>query len=279
MHGEPLPLLLAIPLELLVFGVLAPLRGADLALARTLARLDKPERGDATRRVRGGIILGAAVLAAGAAGWLLEYLSHRIGWPVLVQAAVLALTLRSGTMARAIMGALVDADYQRNRERVSVIVRALVEGLLAPALYYLLFGLAGAAVFRAASSVTRATAERPVIGTAARRLQWLLLALPGVLGAVLLVLASVFAPGGNSAGAARYALFPGRAAIGIPGGRAVAAAAGTFGIAIEGQEGWIGPAAGRARLVSQDVLRSAVLCGVAGLLFIVGLILGTASGL
>ncbi len=279
MHGEPFALLLAIPLELLVFGVLAPLRGADLALARALARLDRPERGEATRRARGVIMLGLVIAAAGGAGWALDRFGHVLGWPVLVHTAVLALTLRSGTMARAIVGALVDADYQRNRERVVVIVRALVEGLLAPAFYYLLFGLPGAAVFRAASSVSRATAERPVIGHAARRLQWLLLSPPGVLGALLLVLASVFAPGGNPAGAARFALFPGRAALGIPGGRAVAAAAGTFGIAVEGAEGWIGPASGRARLMSQDVLRSAVLCGVAGLLFVVGLILAAATGL
>lgn len=278
MHGEPLPLLLAIPLELLVFGVMAPLRGADLALARALARLDKPERGETTRRVRGGIMLAVAMTAAGLAGWLCEYFGRSIGWPVLIQTAVLALTLRSGTMARAVVGALVDADYQRNRERVAVIVRALVEGLLAPAFYYLLFGLAGAAVFRAASSVARATAERPVIGLAAHRVHWILLAPPGVMAAALLVLASVFAPGGNPAGAARFALFPGRAAVAIPGGRAVAAAVGSFGIAVEGDGGWIGPASGRARIVSQDVMRTAVLCGVAGTLFIVCLVLGIASG-
>jgi len=278
MRSEALALLLAIPLELLVFGVVAPLRGADLALARALARLDKPERGETTRRVRGAIMLAAAIVAAGLTGWILEHLGHRLGWPVLVQTAVLALTLRSGTMARAVVGALVDADYQRNRERVTVIVRALVEGLLAPALYFLLFGLAGAAVFRAASSVARATAERPVIGLAAHRVHWLLLAPPGVVAAALLVLASIFAPGGNPSGAARFALFPGRAAIAIPGGRAVAAAAGSFGIAVEGEGGWIGPASGRARIVSQDVMRTAVLCGVAGTLFVVCLILGIAAG-
>ena len=74
MPFDPLALLLAIPLELLIIASVAPWRALQQWLARLYARLDKAERGRRTLQVRGGILALAALAIGGLVGSALQTL-------------------------------------------------------------------------------------------------------------------------------------------------------------------------------------------------------------
>lgn len=279
MPFDPLALLLAIPIELLILGALAPRRAIQARLARLFDRLDKPERGRRTLQVRGAVLALAALVVGAAAGLALQTIAERSAFPLAVTSVAAALTLRSGATARAVFAAAVDSDYQSNRQRVAVVARGLVDGLIAPALYFLLGGLTAALAYRAASLTAEAAGDRLSIALAVRRLRALLLLVPGMLGAGLVVIAAIFVPRGNPLDALRFAVLPGRAASGIAAGRAVAAATGALGIVVEGNGGWLGPANGRARIDVTDIVRVGILCGAAGAVLLATLIVLAVIGL
>jgi adenosylcobinamide-phosphate synthase len=279
MPFDPLALLLAIPLELLILGGLGPRRAVRARFARLFDRLDKAERGRRTLQVRGAVLALAALLAGGAVGFALQTIAERSAFPLAVAAVGAALTLRSGVTARAVFAAAVDADYQSNRQRVAQVARGLVDGLIAPALYFLLGGLTAALAYRAIALIAEAAGDRLSIAYVPRRLRALLLLVPGVLGAALVVIAAVFVPRGNPLDALRFAVAPGRAASGVAAGRTVAAATGALGIVVEGNGGWLGPANGRARIDVTDIVRVGILCGAAGAVLLAALIVLAVIGL
>lgn len=279
MPFDPLALLLAIPVELLVLGALAPRRAIQVRFARLFDRLDKPERGRRNLQVRGAVLVLAALAAGAAAGLALQTIAERSAFPLAVTGVAAALTLRSGATARAVFAAAVDGDYQSNRQRVAFVARGLVDGLIAPAIYFLAGGLTAAMAYRAISLLAEAAGDRLSIAFAARRLRGLLLLVPGLLGAALVVIAAVFVPRGNPLDALRHAVAPGGAAAGVPAGRAVAAATGALGIVVEGNGGWLGPANGRARIDVTDIIRTGILCGAAGAVALAALIVLAVIGL
>lgn len=279
MPFDPLALLLAIPLELLVLGALGPRRAIQARFARLFDRLDKAERGRRTLQIRGAILVLAALIAGAAAGLALQTIAERSAFPLAVTGVAAALTLRSGATARAVFAAVVDGDFQSNRQRVAFVARGLVDGLIAPALYFLAGGLTAAMAYRATSLLTDAAGDRLSIALAARRLRAFLLLVPGLLGALLVVVAAVFVPRGNPLDALRHAVAPGRAAWGVPAGRTVAAATGALGIVVEGNGGWLGPENGRARLDVTDIIRAGILCGAAAAVALAALIVLVVIGL
>ncbi|WP_119418958.1 hypothetical protein [Desertibaculum subflavum] len=279
MPFDPLALLLAIPLELLVLGALGPRRAIQARFARLFDRLDKAERGRRTLQIRGAILVLAALIAGAAAGLALQTIAERSAFPLAVTGVAAALTLRSGATARAVFAAAVDGDFQSNRQRVAFVARGLVDGLIAPALYFLAGGLTAAMAYRATSLLTDAAGDRLSIALAARRLRAFLLLVPGLLGAALVVVAAVFVPRGNPLDALRHAVAPGRAARGVPAGRTVATATGALGIVVEGNGGWLGPVNGRARLDVTDIIRTGILCGAAAAVALAALIVLAVIGL
>lgn len=279
MPFDPLALLLAIPLELLIVATIMPWRALQQWLARLYVRLDKAERGRRTLQVRGGILAIAALALGGLVGIALQTIAERSAFPLAVTAVAAALTLRSGGALRAVLAAAVDADYQSNRQRVALVARGLVDGLIAPALYYLLGGLTAAMAYRALALLAEAAGDRLSIAWVPRRLRALLLLVPGILGAALVVIAAVFVPRGNPLDALRFAVAPGRAAAGVAAGRTVAAATGALGIVVEGNGGWLGPANGRARIDVTDIVRVGMLCGAAGAVLLAALIVLAVIGL
>jgi cobalamin biosynthesis protein CobD/CbiB len=265
---DPLALLLAIPLELLVLGGIAMWRPVELRLARVYERLDKPERGRRTLLVRGGVIAVAGLLIGGGIGVALQYVAWASPYRLLVETVGIALALRSGSTARTVFAAALDADYQANRQRVAVVARGLVDGLIAPACCFLAGGLGGAIAYRTVSVVAGAATGRLTIARMPRQLLRLALIVPSLIGALLLVVAAIFVPRGNPLDALRFAVLPGAAARGIGAGRTIAAASGALGIVVEGDGGWLGPANGRARIAAADVARVGLLCGVAGVILL-----------
>jgi cobalamin biosynthesis protein CobD/CbiB len=272
MPFDPIALLLAIPLELLVIASVIRWRALHQRLARLYERLDKPERGRGTLKARGAVLVAAALVAGAVIGFALQTIAERSSFPLAVTAVALGLTLRSGVGARVIFAAAVDSDFQTNRQRAALVARGLVDGLIAPALYYLLGGLTAAMAYRAVAMMAEAAGDRLSIAWAPRRVRDLLLLVPGIIGAILVVIAAVFVPRGNPLDALRFALMPGRAASGVAAGRTVAAATGALGIVVEGNGGWLGPANGRARIDVTDIIRVGMLCGAAGAVLLAGLI-------
>src|SRR6185437_6549592 len=183
--ANPLPLLLAALVLDLVLGEVPPVLKrlphpvvlAGRAISWFDRRLNRERRDEATRRARGALTAAALLAAAAMLGVVLTIVLHAIhlGWAL--EALLVAVLLAQRSLydhVAAVRDALGRAGLAGGREAVAHIVgrdpesldehgvaRAAIEslaenfsdGVVAPALYYALFGLPGILVYKMANTL------------------------------------------------------------------------------------------------------------------------------
>ena len=288
-------LLLALAVDL-AFGDMAtvfrilphPVVLAGRAIAFFDRRLNRADRSDRARQSRGIATVVILVGAAAAIGWLIAEYLRIVHYAWALEALLVAVLLAQRSLFEhvAAVGRALQADgLAAAREAVAKIVgrdpesldefgvaRAAVEslfenfsdGVIAPAFWYLLFGLPGLFAFKTASTLDSMIGHRSPkylhFGWAAARLDDLLNWIPARLTAVLICLAALVLPGAHALDALRTALADARKHRSLNAGWPEAAAAGALGLALGGprrylgtvmNEPWLGE--GRARLTVADI--------------------------
>ncbi|MBP7340020.1 cobalamin biosynthesis protein [Niveispirillum sp.] len=276
---------------------------ADLvarAMVRYDRRLNRIDRSDAVRRARGSLVTLLLLVLGGLVGFCLSVLVRHIPAGGFVELLVLVrcLTLRLpwGAMGRTVaaletreletarqaVGPLTDRqlwsldDHGVVRAGMEGAARALTHGVVAPALFYTLFGLAGLLAWAALDGTVRVighdTPRHAQFGALARRLSSLL-GLPAALIATLVVLLSAsFVPRASALRGLRDV----KAARGHPMGAdamPVAAFAGVLDLSVAGprregervvKEPWLG--SGRARALPRDLRAAMALYAISALI-------------
>lgn len=283
---------------------------ADLA-ARLVSRLDRRlnriDRTDSVRHARGslvtlflltvGVLVGFCLsvlvrhLPAGGVVELLillRCLTLRLPWSTMAR-AVTALEAGDVETARSAVGPLTDRqlwsldDHGVARAGVEGAARALTHGVVAPSLFYALFGLAGllgwAALDGAARIIGHGTPRHARFGALARQLTSLLGLPAALITTLVLLLASSFVPRGSAARGLRDV----QAARGHPLGAdalPVAAFAGVLDLSVAGprregdrvvKEPWLG--SGRARALPRDLRTGMALYAISAVIG-AGLVMG-----
>ena len=206
----------------------APVRGLAVALER---KLNREWRSPMDRALRGTTVALGLVLLAAATGWGLGLLAAEQPWGWLLEAFVLLLAvnqrgaprrlrLAGRELARGQLGPareLMAGFVRRAPGRLDLhgVARAMIEGsarrfnttIVAPAFWYLLFGLAGVLAYRAAEAVAEAlavpTPRNAAFGFSAGRLAGAMNLLPAMLAGLMLALATLFVPTARPLGALR----------------------------------------------------------------------------
>lgn len=320
--GTPQPLfllLLAIVIDVAAGGLTARLLPAPAEWSRRLCarldrRLNRSDRSDRDRLLRGALVVALLVAVAVAVGLGVEWAAGAVanGW-ILVIVALLAILRGRAAWAetRAVRRALETAgltaarvavtDLTRRpangldehavaRAAVEHVARAFDRKLVAPAFWFALLGLPGAlawAVVEGADTALGNTgAAQGSFGLTAARLEDALNALPARFAALLLGVAAGFIGGASLPDAFRTMGRDSRASASLNMGWPVAAMAGSLGLALGGphRDGgvtvslpWIGD--GRARALPADIGRALALTAVATLLLVltVGLLMVAAQ--
>jgi adenosylcobinamide-phosphate synthase len=278
-----------------------PVVGIGNAVGRLEKRLNRRELPDSDRRSRGIVTVGLMVacvggLAAGVA-FVARALPHF--WIVEVFLAATLLAQKSlfhhvDDVARALEGNGLEAGRYAvsrivGRDPQSLdehgVARAAIESLaenfsdavVAPAFWYVLFGLPGLAVYKTVNTLDSMIGHRNdryrAFGWAAARLDDAMNLLPARLTGLIIVLASLFAAKGNPWRSLTTMLADARHHRSPNSGWPEAAMAGALGLALGGprkypgltvDEKWIGK--GRARATVKDIDRSLHLFSAACLL-------------
>lgn len=305
---EPLILLLAAFAADILLGGIGPadrLRGIPARLLRRIVReldrrLNRLQRSQTERTVRGALVTAILVLTGALSGWVAAMAAaHPIGWLLILYLILAAIDLhRVWAGARRVGSALHGRSLDDAREalkgisarRVSdldphAVVRAAVEALarafsqkfVAPAFWYILAGLPGMMAWLAAdiadAEIGHQTGRYQGFGMAAARLDDILNWIPARLSALLLASATLFAPKTAPLAALRVMFTDARKHGSINAGWPEAALAGALGLSLGGprREGevlirapWIGP--GRARATVADLRRARALTLAAAVL-------------
>ncbi|MFV3074042.1 cobalamin biosynthesis protein CobD/CbiB [Niveispirillum fermenti] len=270
-------------------------------------RLNRIDRSDAVRQARGALVALLLLLLGGLIGFCLSVLVRtlpaggvlellivtrcltlRLPWGALGR-TVAALEGGNAEAARQAVGPLTDRqlwsldDHGTVRAGVEGVARALTHGVVAPSLFYALFGLAGllgwAAIDGTARVIGHHAGRYRHFGATARRLSSLIALPPALLSTLVVLLAALFVP--------RADLVRGMSDMktgrGHPMGTdalPIAAFAGVLGLSVAGprregdrtiKEPWLG--SGRARAVPRD-LRAAMALYATATLIAAGLIVG-----
>lgn len=270
--------------------------GAGIGLAQRHA----PETGAGRQLVYGGLIsLGGTILIAGM-GWMLErgvlWLPRPLRW--LAMAAILKTTLSLRGLDRAagevyaalkadnlpearrlVAWHLVSRDTsQLNQAQVSAaaiesVAENTSDGLIAPLVYFSLFGLPGALAYRFAntcdSMLGYRDAAREWLGKIPAHFDDLLNLIPARLTALALVMAARFT-GDDSAGAFSVWRRDRHKTISPNAGHPMSAAAGALGVELE-KTGQYRLGEGRRQPQAGDILRAVHLMWAAAVIASVGL--------
>jgi adenosylcobinamide-phosphate synthase len=251
-------------------------------------RLNRESRSAQARRVRGLVVVAAVVAIAAAAGWAVLVLTRhwRWGWAVeifLVGVLVAQRSLYDHVFA--VCRALETGGLAAGREAVRHIVgrdpnslddhgvaRAGIEslfenfsdGVVAPAFWYVLFGLPGLLAYKAANTLDSMIGHRSPryldFGAAAARLDTAANFVPARLAGAIIAAAALIAPKANPAAALKTMWRDARKHRSVNAGWPEAAAAGALGLALAGprrygadlvNDAWIGD--GRARVTTTDM--------------------------
>lgn len=309
-HGfDPLLLLVAaLAIEALLGGVPSVFRGAGAplrALGRGIEALDRKlnreRRSSADRALRGVLVALVVIVGAGALGWGIAWIgqNHPFGWIVEFVGVLLLIDQRQrqARVAR-VAAAIAGGDLETARREVGPLVRrdpglmddfgvaraavesaavGFVDGVVAPAFWYALFGFPGLAVCRAVAVMDRVIGHRTpryrAFGLVAARLDDVLGLIPARLAGLFLVIAAVFVPAASPARALRTMLREAGKHRSLNAGWPVAALAGAVDVTLAGprhyagatvDDPWIG--GGTARLTPRDMRRALYLYSVACLI-------------
>ena len=272
-----------------------PLKGAGALTDWLDVRLNREKRSAANRLIRGAVVVLAMLLAAWAAGAVLQATARAVpgGW-LIEAAAVLCLIFQRRLVdgVRAVMGALGAGDLSAARFALGglcgrdtaamdevAVAEATVEsaatrfndGVVGAAFWYLFLGLPGLCVFRTtnviAGRIGHPTERHAAFGLTAARLDDVFALLPAAISGGVLVLASLFVPAASPSRA-----MAGWAADLGPGafsgrGRGRGAMAGALGLATGGAAtGKAEVGAGSGRATARDVARAMLMVIIACLI-------------
>ena len=268
-----------------------PVRLFGAVIAHLDRMLNWPTRGPAQNLVWGAVAAFIVVAGAALSGLALHVLANSVpfGWVVELAAVVALLAQRSlFAHVRRVERPLARGDLEGARHTVSHIVgrdprsldrhgvaRAAVESLvenfsddvIAPALFYAVFGLPGLFAYKAANTLDSMLGHRSprhlYFGRASARLDDVLNFVPARLSAILLAAAAVFVPGARPSRALAVAWRDAGKHRSVNAGWPEAAAAGALGLALAGprrygtqtiDDPWLGD--GAPNLEARDVARA-----------------------
>ena len=244
-------------------------------------RLNRPQRGAHTRFVRGLVVTLAMTALAWGAGLAIVAAARLVTWGWAVELVLVAVLVAQRSLFDH-----VAAVARALRRDVLAVARAAIEstaenfadGVVAPVLWYLVFGLPGLFALKAIntmdSMIGHRTARHAAFGAVAARLDDAAMFVPARLAAALIVLAAIFVPGGRPWAALRVWWLDGHRHRSPNAGRPEAAMAGAIGVALSGprsyhgttsDEPWLGGEFS-ARAVAGDIRRALFVLVVACLL-------------
>lgn len=280
--GEMRPIFRFVPHPVVVIG------GVIASLER---RLNRESRGRAARRARGALVVLVVVALAAACGWFLMVLARhwRFGWAIEIAtigvlvaqrslydhvfAVCRALETGGLTAARAEVSKIVGRDpnsldeFAVARAGIESLFENFSDGVVAPALWYLLLGLPGLLAYKAINTLDSMIGHRSPryldFGAFAARLDTAANFVPARLAGLILAIAAVVVPEGNPSASLKTMLRDAGKHRSVNAGWPEGAAAGALGLALAGprrygadlvNDPWIGD--GRARATAIDMRRA-----------------------
>ncbi len=285
-----------------------------VAITQAARRGNRPGLSRAALERRGALAAVAVVALAAGVGQALDlaiqsypYTGQVVALVLLVlvldqraaldRARAFARALRGGDTAPArTAGEAIDRRpatrdvYAIARVAIETMARALTRGVVAPAFWFLLFGLAGVLGYTAVGELDRRLGEvsgaTRAFGRFAARLDDAATFIPARLAGVFLLLAALVTPTADPVAAGRTISQAGAAGASLNMRWSLGPVAGALGLALAGpyrradggyvHAPWIG--SGRARAQVRDIKRAMVLLGVAAVLHLAALI-GLFAGL
>lgn len=280
--GDMRPIFRFVPHPVVIIGGL---------IALLERRLNRESRGRTARRVRGALVVVLVVALAVLCGWFLMVLARhwRFGWAIeIVTIGVLVAqrslydhvfavcrALESGGVAagraevRKIVGRDPDSldEFAVARAGIESLFENFSDGVVAPALWYLLLGLPGLFAYKAINTLDSMIGHRSPryldFGAFAARLDTVANFVPARLAGLILAMAAVVVPEGNPPASLKTMLRDAGKHRSFNAGWPEGAAAGALGLALAGprrygadlvNDPWIGD--GRARATPIDMRRA-----------------------
>ena len=225
-------------------------------------RLNRDRRAAATRALRGAFMVLIFAGAMAALGWVLADISRSIpyGWGLELLLVVLLLAQRSLfdhvlAVSRALkrdgvaggrtaVAQIVGRDPEQldehgvARAAIESLAESFADGVVAPAFWYLLFGLPGLFVYKTVntmdSMIGHRTERHAAFGMAAARLDDALNYVPARIAGAFIVAAAMFVPKGLSSQALRVMLRDGAKHRSLNAGWPEAAMAGALSVSLSG---------------------------------------------
>ena len=264
-------------------------------------RLNREDRSEITRLIRGLIVTLFVVALAAVVGWLLSWLARAGQFAYVLEVAVVVLLLAQRSLydhVLAVARALGKGGLAQGRDAVRHIVgrdpatldrhgvaRATIEslaenfadGVVAPIFWYLVLGLPGMLAYKAVNTLDSMIGYRSPkyasFGLVAARLDDAANWIPARIAASFIALAALFAPTANPARATRVMWRDSKRHPSINAGWPEGAMAGALNLSLGGpreyaggvrETVWIG--AGNPRVGVEDIRRALLLFGIACLL-------------
>jgi adenosylcobinamide-phosphate synthase len=278
-----------------------PVAAVGRLIAFMERRLNRETRSDATRAARGMYLVGAMVMLAAAAGCLVVVLTWQFAGSWLIELFLVAVLLAQRSLydhvalvARSLDRAGLPAGREAVRHIVGRdpesldehgVVRAAIEslfenfadGVVAPAFWYVIFGLPGLFVAKTVNTLDSMIGHRSprylAFGRAAARLDTAMNFIPARLSGAIVCMAAAFAPTAAPLTALRVMFRDAGKHKSVNAGWPEGAAAGALNLALAGprrygavtvDDPWVG--SGRARATTADIRRALFLFVVACLI-------------
>lgn len=231
-------------------------------------RLNRPQRSAASRTMRGALVMMFVLALAAAIGWVIAEFSGgwRFGWIVElvlvtllvaqrslfdhVLAVVRALDRDGVAGGRAAVAHIVGRDPAQldvhgvARAAIESLAENFADGVVAPVFWYLLLGLPGLLAYKAANTMDSMIGHRTPryadFGRAAARFDDALNWLPARIAGTIIVVASLFTPGGRPGRAFRIMARDGGKHRSPNAGWPEAAMAGALSVALSGPRSYGG---------------------------------------
>lgn len=261
------------------------------AVKRAERLLNRDSRSEATRRVRGVLVVVVLTGVAALIGWAVARAGRAIPFGWLVELLLVTTLLAQHDLykhVKAVAVALEDGGLDEGRASVAHIVgrnpqdldqygvargaiescaENLSDGVVAPVFWYVLLGLPGLLAYKIINTLDSEIGHRSpryrVFGATAARLDDAVNFLPARLTGLLIALAALFVPSANPFAAFKTMLRDARKHRSLNAGWPEAAMAGALGLAIAGprrygdtvvNDAWMGD--GRARAMPHDIRRT-----------------------
>ncbi len=263
-------------------------------------KLNRPERSEMDRAIRGALVVCIVVALCLGLGWAIAWLTqnHDFGWIVELfgltallagrslydRVRAVALALRLGLEpARSEVGHIVGRDpryldeHGVSRAAIESAAENFCDGVVAPVFWYVLFGFPGILVYKAVntmdSMIGHLTPKYRAFGMTAARLDDVLNLIPARLSGLFIALAAAFVPTASVGQALKVMLRDAGKHKSINAGWPEGAAAGALGLALAGprkyaeltvDDPWLGD--GTAKATNKDIHRMLYLFVVASLI-------------